>query len=409
MASVPARKREEGLQAVKLETVTQRLAERVEHTCSLRRVPDETVEELKRAGLFRLLQPARWGGAEAHPNHFFDTQRAIARACASTGWVYGVVTVHAWQLALFPLQAQEDVWGEDPDALISSSYAPTGKVEKAPGGYRISGRWSFSSGCDHCGWVFVGGFAPSDGPPDMRTFLVPRSDYTIEDNWHTFALQGTGSKDIVMNEVFVPEHRTHRFADGFRCLSPGNEQNHSTLANRPEAPGRMDDRAWRIQIVSDPSDDLLEVGWELPDHEASRLEDPAGVPLVINEGKTELYGFPVDLAFFHVNPRHHSLAFGGPQRKRLHHFMIEASSMDEVGLCYDRAIRAGVRIMQTLGRHPNDRMFSFYARTPSGFQFEFGWGGRTIDDATWTPTTYDRVSEWGHHPPQVIVGPRDPR
>jgi len=233
MAAVPAREREEGLQAVNLEGVTQCLAERVERTCSLRRLPDETVEELKQAGLFRLLQPARWGGAEAHPNRFFDTQRAIARACASTGWVYGVVTVHAWQLALFPVQAQEEVWGEDPDTLISSSYAPTGKVEKAPGGYRISGRWSFSSGCDHCGWVFVGGFAPSDGPPDMRTFLVPRSNYTIEDNWHTFALQGTGSKDIVMNEVFVPEHRTHRFADGFRCASPGNEQNQATLYRIP--------------------------------------------------------------------------------------------------------------------------------------------------------------------------------
>ena len=232
------------------------------------------------------------------------------------------------------------------------------------------------------------------------------------------------------------------------------------LVNVGQGRFRMDGRAWRIQIVSDPSDDLLEVGWEIPGHEPGRLEDPAGVPLLINEGppsadspfqspivrggfvgdevglghlvltapdpaasrafyenlgfrlsdhiKTEIYGFPVDLAFFHLNPRHHSLAFGGPQRKRLHHFMVEARSMDEVGLGYDRAIRAGVRITQTLGRHPNDRMFSFYAKTPSGFQFEFGWGGREIDDATWTPTTYDRVSEWGHHPPQVLVGPRDP-
>jgi len=114
------------------------------------------------------------------------------------------------------------------------------------------------------------------------------------------------------------------------------------------------------------------------------------------------HGHAVDLSFFHANARHHSLAFGGPQRKRIHHFMLEARHMDEVGLCFDRSLNAGVPIMQTLGRHPNDRMFSFYAKTPSGFQFEFGWGGRAVDDATWEPTEYQCISEWGHHPPMVF-------
>ncbi len=120
---------------------------------------------------------------------------------------------------------------------------------------------------------------------------------------------------------------------------------------------------------------------------------------------TEFFGHAVDLAFFHVNPRHHSLAFGGPQPKRINHFLLEAARMDEVGRCYDRCIRGGARINLTLGRHPNDQMFSFYARTPSGFQFEYGWGGRTIDDSgAWTPQTYDCISEWGHHPPQAAFG-----
>jgi 2,3-dihydroxybiphenyl 1,2-dioxygenase len=115
------------------------------------------------------------------------------------------------------------------------------------------------------------------------------------------------------------------------------------------------------------------------------------------------HGHDVDLAFFHANRRHHSLAFGGQQRKRLHHFMVEARSMDDVGLAFDRTLASGLPIMQTLGRHPNDRMFSFYAQTPSRFQFEFGWGGREVDDAHWTPTTHDRISEWGHHPPMVFA------
>jgi 2,3-dihydroxybiphenyl 1,2-dioxygenase len=122
----------------------------------------------------------------------------------------------------------------------------------------------------------------------------------------------------------------------------------------------------------------------------------------------DVYGYPVDIAFFHANSRHHSVAFGNRQKKKIHHFMIEAGGFDEVGLAMDRALRAGVPIVQTLGRHPNDRMFSFYAKTPSGFQFEFGWGGREVDDATWQPTTYDHISEWGHHPPQVLTGQMRP-
>src|SRR5260370_19466350 len=147
-----------------------KLAERARAADELRRLPDETVAELKQGGFFRLLQPARWGGAEIDPVTFFDVQLTLAAACPSTAWVFGVVGVHNWQLALFPLQAQEEVWGADPDTLISSSYAPTGKVERAEGGYRISGRWSFSSGCDHCQWVFLGGLVPGEKGPEMLTF-----------------------------------------------------------------------------------------------------------------------------------------------------------------------------------------------------------------------------------------------
>jgi len=121
--------------------------------------------------------------------------------------------------------------------------------------------------------------------------------------------------------------------------------------------------------------------------------------------KTEIHGFPVNLGFYHSpgsNSRHHTVAFGGRLPKRLHHFMLEVVQFDDVGLAFDRAVRSGVLIAQTLGRHPNDKMFSFYAHTPSGFQFEYGWGGRRIDDSDWSPTTYGQVSEWGHHPPGII-------
>jgi 3-hydroxy-9,10-secoandrosta-1,3,5(10)-triene-9,17-dione monooxygenase len=209
------------------------LQARLTQADALRRLPDETVDDLKRAGFFRILQPRRWGGLELDPRTFFEVQIEIARACASSAWVLGVVGAHAWQLALFDERAQREVWEKNADALISSSYAPTGKVERVDGGYLVSGRWSFSSGCDHCDWVFLGGFAPDAKGPDMRTFLLPRVDYRIEDNWHTLGLRGTGSKDIVVEGAFVPEHRTHRLMDGFRCKSPGNAVNTAPLYRLP--------------------------------------------------------------------------------------------------------------------------------------------------------------------------------
>lgn len=207
-----------------------RLRERASACEALRRLPDESMKELQEAGLLRGLKPRRFGGFELDPWTFYQAVMEIAAACASSGWVLGVLGVHHWQLGLFPEKAQREVWEPDDSVQISSSYAPTGKVERVDGGFRLSGRWSFSSGCDHCQWVFLGGVAPGDGPiPDMRTYLVPRSDYQIVDNWHVAGLCGTGSKDIVIDGAFVPEHRTHRMLDGFLLKSPGHAVNSGPL------------------------------------------------------------------------------------------------------------------------------------------------------------------------------------
>jgi 2,3-dihydroxybiphenyl 1,2-dioxygenase len=120
--------------------------------------------------------------------------------------------------------------------------------------------------------------------------------------------------------------------------------------------------------------------------------------------ETELApGFSLLITFLHVNPRHHTVAFAAaPMPKRVHHFMLEVVAMDDVGHAYDRALKAGVPIARTLGRHPNDHMFSFYAQTPSGFEVEFGWGGRKVDDTNWQVGHYDRMSTWGHHLPGSV-------
>ncbi len=202
-----------------------------------RKVPDETIREFQEAGFFDILKPKRWGGFEMEPRVFYEVQMAIAEGCMSSAWVLGVVGVHPLQLGLFPLKAQEDVWSKDPTTLISSSYQPVGKVEKADGGYYLSGQWGFSSGCAHCDWVFLGAliFPEAGGPPEYRTFLVPRSDYEILDTWHTFGLKATGSHDVKVERSFVPEHRTHKAMDGFLCRNPGQEVNTGDLFKLPWA------------------------------------------------------------------------------------------------------------------------------------------------------------------------------
>ena len=191
------------------------LRERAFDTEKARRLPAETIADLQSAGLFRVLQPAAYGGYELDPQVFMEIAMIIGSACPSTGWVYSVIGVHNWQLGLMPKQAQDDVWGTDQQTLISSSYTPRGTVEIVDGGYLVSGRWSFSSGCDHAQWVILGGVATEpDGKVRRLCFLLPRTDYSIDDVWRVVGLRGTGSNDIVVDKAFVPEHRTHAYTSG---------------------------------------------------------------------------------------------------------------------------------------------------------------------------------------------------
>ena len=212
------------------------LHERARYAEQLRRLPDETFNDFQEAGLFRCLQPKRYGGFELDPEIFYRAIIEVGTVCGSSAWILGVIGVHNWHLAIFPPQAQEDVWGEDTSAQLSTSLAPTGTVERVKGGFRLSGRWSFSSGCDFCQWVVLGAVVPpsKDGEPaDARVFLVPRRDYAIDDNWHVTGLCATGSKDIVVAEAFVPEYRTHSYLDAFHLKHPGNEINDAPLYRLP--------------------------------------------------------------------------------------------------------------------------------------------------------------------------------
>ncbi|MFG2885129.1 3-hydroxy-9,10-secoandrosta-1,3,5(10)-triene-9,17-dione monooxygenase oxygenase subunit [Streptomyces sp. NPDC048297] len=213
------------------------LRERAAETEELRRLPDGTVKELAESGFFRLLQPRAFGGLAADPAVFYTALTEIATACGSTGWVASVMGVHPWHVALFDPRAQQEVWGEHPGARIASSYAPTGQVTSVAGGFRLSGRWRFSAGCDHAGWALLGGLV-TDGegrPVDMVTFLVPRRDYRVDDVWDTVGLRGTGSNDIVVDDAFVPGYRTLGYGPMAALECPGHAANTEPLYRMPYA------------------------------------------------------------------------------------------------------------------------------------------------------------------------------
>lgn len=216
--------------------VRDRLSELEAECTQQRRLANDSAKILRDAGVMRLLQPKRYGGFEADPGIFNAAMFEIARSSSSAGWVTGVVGVHSWHLGLFPDQAQKDVWGEDPDAWISSSYSPAGTAKIVPGGYELTGRWGFSSGSDHCEWVFVGAMVADENgrrTGEQVHLLLPRKDYTIDDVWYTSGLIGTGSNDIVVDGAFVPGHRVHDVADLYSERYPGNEVNPGPLFRMP--------------------------------------------------------------------------------------------------------------------------------------------------------------------------------
>ena len=200
----------------RVENLGPELAALADDNESLGKLSDKTVGLLRTAGVIRLLQPKEYGGCAAHPRDFAEAVMAVARHDGAAGWVCGVVGVHPWELAQMDPRHAQEVWGDDPDTWIASPYMPGGIADPVDGGYRLTGRWPFSSGSDHCRWDFLGallgdGKGRPAGPISVLHVVLPRSDYEIIDGtWDVIGLAGTGSKDVVVRDAFVPEHRVVR-------------------------------------------------------------------------------------------------------------------------------------------------------------------------------------------------------
>jgi 3-hydroxy-9,10-secoandrosta-1,3,5(10)-triene-9,17-dione monooxygenase len=213
------------------------LRDRASKTEDLRRLPTETERDLHEAGLFRILQPKRVGGAEFDYVALVDCADAIGQADASAAWNFANLSSHHWMLAMFDKRAQDLVWNKDVNALIASSFIfPAGRARKVDGGYVLTGSWPFSSGVDSSEWNMLASVVSSDDEADgieYRVFLLNRSDYTIKDTWNATGLRGTGSNDVEVNDAFVAEPMTigvHELAGG---PTPGSAVNPNALYTLP--------------------------------------------------------------------------------------------------------------------------------------------------------------------------------
>src|SRR5438876_4269102 len=189
------------------------LKERAARTEELRQVLPESVQDLRASGLIRIGNPRRYGGHDVEVDTAFEAGFELGRGCGSTAWCYSLWTAHNWWLGHFPERCQEEFFATGPDTLFSSGLNPaSGKIEPASGGFKVSGRWGFSSGCDAATWVMVAVLGPR--PSGMSWLLLPRSDYQILDTWFASGMRGSGSKDVVIQDACVPSRRV---VDADRC------------------------------------------------------------------------------------------------------------------------------------------------------------------------------------------------
>lgn len=179
-----------------------------------RRLPDKVIDTMRASGLMKLLRHRRYGGAECDPMTYLDVAREISYGSGSLGWVYGVLSFHDWYMAFTSEEFQQEAWGSDPDAFICDSFAPVGQITPVDGGYLVTGEWRFASGVEWSDWIAVGGIAPPpDGEkPEHLLYFLPRSDFTIIDDWYTLGLRGTASRKVLVERAFVPAHRAFALA-----------------------------------------------------------------------------------------------------------------------------------------------------------------------------------------------------
>jgi hypothetical protein len=198
------------------------LAQRAPAATEARNIPDATIADYRRTGILRVLQPRRFGGYQESVDVFLRIVEALTEGCASSAWVYGVLGELQWVIALLPERGQDDIWGDQPDAVAAGSLVPRASARRCPGGWRVTGRYSFASGCMHAQWIIIAARCEdAAGNEQPRYLAVPVDELEIVDDWYSLGMRATGSRGLLLHDVFVPEHRSVSLRDVLDGTPPG--------------------------------------------------------------------------------------------------------------------------------------------------------------------------------------------
>lgn len=270
------------------------LRERAKLQWATNRLLDETAELIHEGGFWRMLQPRRFGGGETSPMEWLETISTLAEGDPSVAWVTGVLGIHSFHLAHFDERAQQEAWGSNGRALLSSPYAPN-RVKRVDGGFRLSGIWKFASGVHHCDYALVGGAVYDDGAlgegadrlavGDYRAFMVSRSQFKIGENWDVHGMRGTGSHDIIVEDEFVPEYRTLPFKMVIDGSAPGKKVNPGVLYQLPffQVLGRVTTSPVPLGALKGMADQFCEIArGRVSMRGVKTAEDPAAAMAIAN-------------------------------------------------------------------------------------------------------------------------------
>jgi alkylation response protein AidB-like acyl-CoA dehydrogenase len=256
-----------------------------------RRLADESVGAMRDAGLLRALVPRRLGGHELDFRSALALVRGCAAADSSAAWVLMVSIAHDWMVASFSEQAQDEVFG-DPDQVTAGSLAPSGTIEPAEGGWRVSGRWPFVSGAAHGRWFLLGTVDRGGERPRLHHLLVPRSDVVLDDDWHALGLRGTGSVEVTAESVFVPQHRAIDSGTLLGGRSPFADRHATRVYRTPIMAGLTAMAATAVLGIALPAfDSAVELVVEQKDRYTGKPKvDRPGLHLRLAEARQEIRG-----------------------------------------------------------------------------------------------------------------------
>ncbi|UYP17908.1 acyl-CoA dehydrogenase [Rhodococcus sp. Z13] len=375
-------------------TLKERAARQAQHD----RILPETIDDLQRAGFFQMLQPRAFGGHELSPIESFEVTSILAEGDPSVGWVLGVVGIHHFHLGFFDERAQAEVWSSNPKTLVSSPYAPQ-IAKRVEGGFRLSGRWSFSSGSDYCDWALLGANiegepTPGPGPVGSHVLLLPREDYEIVHNWDVSGLRATGSNDIIVEDAFVPDHRSLTWNEVHDRTAPGLALNTGLLFELPffQVFSRATQAPTALGALKGMADALVDF---------IRAKGRKGVNPAVSLALAEAYSF-VSEAKGRLYANYGAViaeAAGGNKvsPERLEEFRFQSAYIPA------RAARYGTELYRVAGgtgiynKHPFGRYLTDLMATQTHAINDFQ--GRSVD---WIGPMLDGSGIFGTNPPGVV-------